>query len=134
MPDQPHGTRVDKTPVNEKGEAIGATVSSFEPAPAQPPVEQEKARVHDLRCARCCQSLPADLADRDALADSNILCGPACGDFLYDPAPKTSESELAPVAAKPSGEGHASRPDPDAAQGRSDAPASLSPPHTGEAP
>lgn len=117
----------------------------------------EKARDDDLRCARCCQSLPDDLADRDALADPNIGCGPGCGstadtarvhhencdtarvetqhgsDFPLsvergcgasgkEGAHETSESEQAAMVAKPSGEGHASRPDPSAAQGRSDAP------------
>jgi hypothetical protein len=200
-------------------EAAHSTRLRLQPvAPAQPPhTAQEEARVHDLRCARCCQLLPDDLADRDALADPNILCGPACsfqqfvesarrdgfsGDHLYDPAhgsdfplsvergcgasgkegahdtlgqparedleilsefvaiagkppsvgrethlwagisvgevaalrrvlnalepaPETSESEQAAMVAKPSGEGHASRPGPNAAQGRSDAPASV---------
>lgn len=37
----------------------------------------------------------------------------------------TSESEQAPMMAKPSGEGDASPPDPDTPQGRSDAPVSF---------
>lgn len=34
--------------------------------------------MNGLRCARCCQPLAADLADREALADYGIACGPAC--------------------------------------------------------
>lgn len=52
------------------------------PGPA-PDRVAEGAR-DDLTCARCNQSLPADLADREALADPDTLCGPACCPDLQD--------------------------------------------------
>lgn len=39
---------------------------------------EAEGRADELRCARCCQSLPADIADREAFADPEVRCGPAC--------------------------------------------------------
>lgn len=90
----------------------------------------------------------AGVSDEDQAVLRNLVAWLCDGDESCDPgagvtrrvltrlaAPPTeqeearcdaSESEQAPMTAKPSGEGDASPPDPDAAQGRSDVPASPS--------
>lgn len=64
-----------------------------EPAPPASPSTEEGARDDGLTCTRCCQPLPADLADREALADYSVKCGPDC---LCEPASGSTEEETCP--------------------------------------
>lgn len=68
----------------------------LEPAPtptAEEPTDDRSLRstpeteARVLRCARCCQELPEDIADREAFADPEVRCGPAC----CEPAPPEGE-------------------------------------------